>query len=788
MEVFKVFATLGLDTAEFQKGLEGAEQKLRGVEQTFGKAGRTLTAGITLPFAAIAGGALKAGGDFEAAMNQVRAVSGATGAEFDALRQQARDLGATTQFSASEAAEAMNFMAMAGMNATEILGAMPDALKLAAAAQLDMGTTADVVTNIMAGYGMTVDQLSGAVDVLVQAFTNANTDLPQLAEAMKYAGPIASAAGVSFEEAAAAIGLMGNAGIQGTMAGTSLRGAIARMLNPTSKVTNLIDEMNLSASDAAEMMGSLDGATDDLAGVLAAAGISFTDAEGRLRPLDEILAQLEPHASDAGFFLEVFGQRAGPAMAALVSQGSAALRDMTGLLENSTGRAAEVAAVQMEGFNGSMRLMKSAVEALLISIADSGLLEAAAAFVTTLAGWIQNLSETNPLLLRIGVIIGGVLAALGPLLMFVGMFAGAIANLAPLLGLIGPALTIIKVAFTALTGPIGLIIAAVSALVWVFATDFLGIRTWVVDAAKAVWRAFVSMGEWIGETVSNLVSTLQTWAANLRQIFDGIVSGVIEKATALKDGVVRHFQLLVDLVTALFRGDFSGAFQAAKDILANFLSTLNEIFGGLPAKMLQVGKDLMMGLVDGVKSMMSNAVDAVKGVGNNIVDGFKGLLGIQSPSKVFHEFGEEIGQGLADGIDASTPTAVTAIERLGSAVASAGRAMVSGALSPENIIGGITKGLEGRAATAAIEARLAQLQRQRDSLITGDTTARNVGKMFIDPQVEALEAELRRLREAIRESTREAARSGAEQNDRFARSVTTFDAGVRSYSLAQQRY
>src|SRR5690606_28233960 len=135
--------------------------------------------------------------------------------------------------SASEAADAMGFLAMAGMDANDILGAMPDTLNLAAAANLDMARAADIVTNIHAGYNKDVSELTAATDVLVKAFTSANTDLSQLAEAMKYAGPVASAAGVDFNEAAAALSMMGNAGIQGSMAGTSLRGAISRILGPT---------------------------------------------------------------------------------------------------------------------------------------------------------------------------------------------------------------------------------------------------------------------------------------------------------------------------------------------------------------------------------------------------------------------------------------------------------------------------------------------------------------------------------------------------------------------------
>src|SRR5690606_5942063 len=129
--VFKLFATLGIDATEFDKALSQAERKLNATAQAFGGAGRTLTAAVTAPIVGVGVGAIKAGADFEMAMNQVAAVSGATGEEFEQLRDLARELGATTQFSASQAAEAMNFMAMAGMNAQEIIGAMPDALKLA---------------------------------------------------------------------------------------------------------------------------------------------------------------------------------------------------------------------------------------------------------------------------------------------------------------------------------------------------------------------------------------------------------------------------------------------------------------------------------------------------------------------------------------------------------------------------------------------------------------------------------------------------------------------------------
>src|SRR5690606_25493246 len=187
------------------------------------------------------------GGDFQAGMNQVRAVSGATGDELAALETQAKELGRTTQFSASEAADGMGYLAMAGFEANEILGSMPSVLQLAAAAQMDLGRAADITSNILTGYGMEVDELGHANDVLVNAMTRANVDLTMLGESFKYVGPVAKSAGVTFEESAAAIGLLGNAGIQGSMAGTALRGAISRLLNPTGEAARTLERLGVNA-------------------------------------------------------------------------------------------------------------------------------------------------------------------------------------------------------------------------------------------------------------------------------------------------------------------------------------------------------------------------------------------------------------------------------------------------------------------------------------------------------------------------------------------------------------
>ena len=394
---------LATDDRKLRKGLAKGKAAAQKFGASMKSVGQDLSLKLTAPIVAFGALSLKAAGDFEAGMNQVKAVSGATEEQFISLREQAKELGATTQFSASEAAAGMGFLAQAGFEANEILSAMPGTLQLASAAQLELGEAADIVSNILTGYRLDVEDLNRVNDVLVKAFTSSNTNLQDLGQAMKFAGPVASAAGVGFEEAAAALGLMGNAGIQASMAGTSLRGVISRILNPTKKAAGIMKDL----------------------------GLKFTDVNGRLIPLNEIIQQLEKHSDDAGLFMQLFGQRAGPAMAALVAQGSDALVKFTEDLKNSGGTAERIAKVQMAGFNGAMKEMKSAFEAVQIALGDSGLLDFMAKLVRRLAAGFRAASLANPELLKIGIVVAGLAAVIGPALIVLGQLSIAFGALLP---------------------------------------------------------------------------------------------------------------------------------------------------------------------------------------------------------------------------------------------------------------------------------------------------------------------------------------------------------------------
>ena len=377
---------ISANTSDFEKKLAGSEKRVLALGNRLGQAGRTMTLGITAPMMAIAGGALMVAAGYERSMNRVQALSGATGAQFVSLQKQARQLGATTQFSASDAADGMGFLAMAGFKTNQILGAMPSTLQLAAAAQMDLAQAADITSNILTGYGLEVDQLGRANDVLVKSFTSANTDLAQLGEAFKYAGPVARGAGLSFEEAAAALSMMGNAGIQGSMAGTSLRGALTRLMNPTREVSNTLRRLR----------------------------VNVHDANGQLIPFDEIIRRLEPHAEDTAAMMQIFGQRAGPAMAALLGQGSTALETFVSQLKESEGTAERIADSQMKGLSGALKELRSAVEELALATTEGGPLSGMTWFVKRLADLARGLSTVHPLVINVALGLGGLVGILGP--------------------------------------------------------------------------------------------------------------------------------------------------------------------------------------------------------------------------------------------------------------------------------------------------------------------------------------------------------------------------------------
>ena len=627
---------LGLDSAAFQRGLSDATGSLRRIGQDMQRTGRQMSMYLTAPIVAFGTLSVRTAADFETAMNRVAAVSGATGDQLDALTKQARELGATTQFSASDAADAMGFLAMAGYRTDQILGAMPDTLKLASAAQLDMASAADIVTNILAGYSLQVDDLAHSNDVLVKAFTSANTDLRQLGEAMKYAGPVASAAGVEFEEAAAALSMMGNAGIQGSMAGTSLRGAISRILSPTKQMRDRMAE----------------------------AGLAFTDAQGRILPLADIIEELEPHADDAGLMMELFGQRAGPAMAALVSQGADSVRGLTDELRNSAGTADRISAVQMQGFNGAIKELKSAFEELQIAVANSGLLDFVARLVRGLTDLINRMNKVSPEMLKWAVVLGAIAAALGPVLIGLGVMLAAVGPIvAGMTSLVG-IFKAVAVAVAALSAPVAAVVAAIAAGAYLAWENWETVGPWFTDLFTAIGDVFIGLAKTITGIITGDLSLAveglkQAWGG-LQQFFQTLWDGIVGVFLWAKEQIQPVIDWFDEAVNRIDRG-YNRISGAAKGPISS---------GGDTSP---PGADVIVPpqpLVDGLAAGTSAIGQQGKDDAAAYEGGWREGMGIRSPSRVMMEIGQYISQGLGDGIEGQRGYVLSQTDSLGSDIQS----------------------------------------------------------------------------------------------------------------------
>lgn len=338
------FETL-LDSSGLTKGLNG----IKGVAtKAFGVSAKAVTA-VSGALTAGAGAAVSFGVSFDAAMSEVAAISGATGEELESLRDKAKEMGANTKFSATEAAEAMNYMAMAGWKTEDMLNGIDGIMNLAAASGEDLATTSDIVTDALTAFGLSAQDSAHFADILATASSNANTNVSMMGETFKYVAPVAGALGFSAEDCATAIGLMANSGIKASQAGTSLRSILSRMSSPTKEVQTAMDKL----------------------------GISMTDDAGNMKSLNEIMLDLREgfaglsEAEQAQMASAIGGQEAMSGLLAIVNASDEDFDKLSDAIYSCDGAAAQMADTMQNNLQGDITVLKSALEGLGIEIYES---------------------------------------------------------------------------------------------------------------------------------------------------------------------------------------------------------------------------------------------------------------------------------------------------------------------------------------------------------------------------------------------------------------------------------
>ena len=341
----KVVIETGLDSSGIEKGLK----KLGNITSKGMKAATATITGTATALGGVATAAIKAGSDFEAQMSRVQAISGATGKELEELRSQAVELGADTSFSASEAAQGMENLAAAGFETNEIMDAMPGLLDLAAASGEDLASSSDIAASTLRGFGLAASEAGHVADVLAENANRTNSSVAETGEAMKYIAPLARAAGISMEETAAAIGIMANAGIQGSQAGTTLRGALSRLSKPTSDMQQAMNELGIEFYDSEGKMLSL----ADQVGMLKSAMEGMTDEQKN------------------NYLVTLYGQEALSGMLALINEGPDSLASLTAAYEECDGSAQTAAATMQDNLKGAVEELSGSAESLGIVFYDS---------------------------------------------------------------------------------------------------------------------------------------------------------------------------------------------------------------------------------------------------------------------------------------------------------------------------------------------------------------------------------------------------------------------------------
>jgi TP901 family phage tail tape measure protein len=565
--------------------------------------GEQMSMYVSLPLAAAGVATTHTAGDFEQMMNRVKAATEAAGPVFAALRQEAIDLGSSTAFSASEAADGMRIMATAGFNAQQIMEGLPAVLNMASAGAVDLATAAEIGGNILNAYGFAASDLTRINDVLARTFLSTATDLTDLGNSFKYVGPVAKSAGISFEEISAAIGLMGNAGIKGEMAGTALRGALARLLAPTKDVTGALNSL----------------------------GVKVTDSSGKILPLIDIVRQLEKSGADTADMMTIFGQEAGPGMQALLSQGSMALANLTTQLRNSGGTADKVAKTQMQGLNGSLDELSSSAEGLMIAIGDAGLLGAMTSITKEVTSWVNALAGASPQVLNVITIVGTLLAAAGPLLIFFGKITEAVGVMLPWVKKLGGALKGFGTSALAFFAtPAGWVVLAIAAIVagmviaykysskfrsimqsafqaignagkWLWANALEPAFTGIVVAAKWVWQALQQLWAMAGPVFAAIGRVIVgAWTGQIWPMLQGWGRGFVTAGGMVRSfwqsyvvpafsAIVTWCRILGQAIGSWWTANGASVFATARGVIAQVGNMIKTIWSGVVAVLQAVG-------------------------------------------------------------------------------------------------------------------------------------------------------------------------------------------------------
>lgn len=565
----------------------------------------TYASGVGMAMGAGLAKSITIGAAFESDMAKVAAVSRASDEQLQQLTATARQLGAETQWSASEAAQGMQYLAMAGFKTNEIVETMPGMLNLASAGAIDLASASDIASNILTGFGLSASDMNRVGDVLTNTFTQSNTTLQGLGATMKYAAPVAKAMGVSIEEAAAMAGKLGDAGIQGEMAGTTLRSVMLRLSAPSEKG----------------------------AAALEALGVSTVDASGNMKKMPVIMKELDKamsgmsESAKANFTKAIFETEAMSGALVLMEQaGSGALDNFVGAVKD-VGSAEAVASKQIDNLKGDVTILNSAMQEMALKIYDSvkpalrAFAQGATEIVTKIGAWAKE----NPGLVQKIVAVAGAIAAFTaaalPMLaaLKTAQFLFALIK-APILA-VRAAIMAVRMGWLLYTGVMkaGIVVtkgARAAQIAFAAAAKVMAAAQWLLNAALSAnpialvvlaIGALIAIGVLLYKNWDTVREKVLALWASFSEKFPAIaelVRNYIGQVIEIWEKVKKTFSSIIDFVKNVFAGDWKAAWESIKDAFGN-------AFGALVG-LVKLPFNTIISMVNTVTSSINKALSKVK--------------------------------------------------------------------------------------------------------------------------------------------------------------------------------
>lgn len=689
-----------LDASGWTRGLTSARQALNtfldesstltdkadAVGSALRGVGTGLTTTVTAPLVGLGTAAVKTAADFEQAMAQVAAVSGldTTSQEFEDLSNKAKEMGASTKFSASEAAEAFNYMAMAGWDASQMMDGISGIMDLAAASGEDLATTSDIVTDALTAFGLAAEDSGHFADVLAAASNSANTNVQMLGESFKYVAPVAGALGFNVEDVSVALGLMANSGIKASQAGTSLRSLMTNLARPTGQAATAIEELN----------------------------ISLTDTTGNVKPLDDLMMDLRDtfagltDAEKAQYAAMLAGQEGMSGLLAIVNATDADFEKLTQSINNANGTAQEMAEKQLDTLEGKLTILKSALEGLAISFG-----EVLIPMLTDFVGWVTSVVDkfnamdesTREAIVKFGMLaaaIGPVMVILGNIIGVVTKISGVFTTLSNVIGGFTGALEASSglaakfgAALSGISAPVLAVVAAVAALVAAF-KHLWDTNEEFRDAIVGIWESIKGAFDEFFSGITERINALGFDFENFTEVVSALWEGFTELLGPLFIGVFQNVAIVIqttldlilnilDIFIGLFTGNWEQLWSGVVGVFEtlwsgvgawfdNILNTIGNFVNVILGWFGTSWQELWAGVVEG----FNNFVDSIVNGFLSIVDWFTSLpetirSAIDQAIEAVSSFAQSVWSGLVDGVSNAVSSVVSWFTSLPGQIASA---------------------------------------------------------------------------------------------------------------------